>query len=185
MCCRENSYTADKWTAAGYSWSISLVSLWIATFQIPYLCVTSWSKSTISRVEKRRMSDPFETLKDKYLRQAPGFLFHPQVCSDCAINVEWWPGTDLFISSKCVCVYLCVYLCIKCLELWFLLTLSVEDFPMFVQWAQPRNQYTWNRKTYHRTPTVKSSDMYWELLSPFTWKSPTWLSLTNCQILWS
>ncbi|XP_019741577.1 MDS1 and EVI1 complex locus protein EVI1 isoform X7 [Hippocampus comes] len=31
-----------------------------------------------SRVEKRRMSDPFETLKDKYLRQAPGFLFHPQ-----------------------------------------------------------------------------------------------------------
>ncbi|XP_067362924.1 histone-lysine N-methyltransferase MECOM isoform X4 [Channa argus] len=33
-----------------------------------------------SRVEKRRMSDPFETLKDKYMRQAPGFLFHPQFC---------------------------------------------------------------------------------------------------------
>ncbi|XP_061774997.1 histone-lysine N-methyltransferase MECOM isoform X1 [Nerophis ophidion] len=31
-----------------------------------------------SRVEKRRMSDPFETLKDKYMRPAPGFLFHPQ-----------------------------------------------------------------------------------------------------------
>ncbi|XP_028274708.1 MDS1 and EVI1 complex locus protein isoform X5 [Parambassis ranga] len=32
-----------------------------------------------SRVEKRRMSDPFETLKDKYMRPAPGFLFHPQM----------------------------------------------------------------------------------------------------------
>ncbi|XP_068173029.1 histone-lysine N-methyltransferase MECOM isoform X4 [Antennarius striatus] len=31
-----------------------------------------------SRVEKRRLSDPFETLKDKYMRPAPGFLFHPQ-----------------------------------------------------------------------------------------------------------
>ncbi|XP_076001691.1 histone-lysine N-methyltransferase MECOM isoform X2 [Genypterus blacodes] len=31
-----------------------------------------------SRVEKRRMSDPFESLKDKYMRPAPGFLFHPQ-----------------------------------------------------------------------------------------------------------
>uniref|UniRef100_A0A8C4GE55 MDS1 and EVI1 complex locus n=1 Tax=Dicentrarchus labrax TaxID=13489 RepID=A0A8C4GE55_DICLA len=31
-----------------------------------------------SRVEKRRMSDPFETLKDKYMRPAPGFIFHPQ-----------------------------------------------------------------------------------------------------------
>uniref|UniRef100_A0A3Q3W5N5 C2H2-type domain-containing protein n=1 Tax=Mola mola TaxID=94237 RepID=A0A3Q3W5N5_MOLML len=32
-----------------------------------------------SRVEKRRMSDPYETLKDKYMRPAPGFLFHPQM----------------------------------------------------------------------------------------------------------
>ncbi|XP_028818511.1 MDS1 and EVI1 complex locus protein EVI1-A isoform X4 [Denticeps clupeoides] len=31
-----------------------------------------------SRVEKRKMSDPFESLKDKYMRPAPGFLFHPQ-----------------------------------------------------------------------------------------------------------
>ncbi|XP_061575126.1 histone-lysine N-methyltransferase MECOM isoform X5 [Cololabis saira] len=31
-----------------------------------------------SRVEKRRMNDPFETLKDKYMRPTPGFLFHPQ-----------------------------------------------------------------------------------------------------------
>uniref|UniRef100_A0A667Z597 MDS1 and EVI1 complex locus n=1 Tax=Myripristis murdjan TaxID=586833 RepID=A0A667Z597_9TELE len=32
-----------------------------------------------SRVEKRKMSDPFEALKDKYMRPAPGFLFHPQM----------------------------------------------------------------------------------------------------------
>nr|XP_015217224.1 PREDICTED: MDS1 and EVI1 complex locus protein EVI1 isoform X3 [Lepisosteus oculatus] len=31
-----------------------------------------------SRVEKRKMNDPFEALKDKYMRPAPGFLFHPQ-----------------------------------------------------------------------------------------------------------
>ncbi|KAM8853555.1 histone-lysine N-methyltransferase MECOM isoform 2-T2 [Synchiropus picturatus] len=32
----------------------------------------------IYRVEKRRMSHPFESLKDKYMRPGPGFLFHPQ-----------------------------------------------------------------------------------------------------------
>ncbi|XP_049323343.1 MDS1 and EVI1 complex locus protein EVI1-A isoform X7 [Astyanax mexicanus] len=31
-----------------------------------------------SRVEKRKASDPFEMLKEKYMRPAPGFLFHPQ-----------------------------------------------------------------------------------------------------------
>ncbi|XP_064830690.1 histone-lysine N-methyltransferase MECOM-like isoform X11 [Oncorhynchus masou masou] len=31
-----------------------------------------------SRVEKRKMNDPFEALKDKYMRPTPGFLFHPQ-----------------------------------------------------------------------------------------------------------
>ncbi|XP_029570792.1 histone-lysine N-methyltransferase MECOM isoform X1 [Salmo trutta] len=31
-----------------------------------------------SRVEKRKMNDPFEALKDKYMRPAPSFLFHPQ-----------------------------------------------------------------------------------------------------------
>lgn len=35
------------------------------------------------------MSDPFETLKEKYMRPAPGFLFHPQVGSDCGINEMW------------------------------------------------------------------------------------------------
>jgi len=29
------------------------------------------------------MADPFEALKDKYMRPAPGFLFHPQVGSVC------------------------------------------------------------------------------------------------------
>uniref|UniRef100_A0A674NSE8 MDS1 and EVI1 complex locus n=2 Tax=Takifugu rubripes TaxID=31033 RepID=A0A674NSE8_TAKRU len=32
-----------------------------------------------SRVEKRRMSDPYEALKDKYMQPASGFLFHPQL----------------------------------------------------------------------------------------------------------
>uniref|UniRef100_A0A674CGT6 MDS1 and EVI1 complex locus n=1 Tax=Salmo trutta TaxID=8032 RepID=A0A674CGT6_SALTR len=33
----------------------------------------------IYRVEKRKMNDPFEALKDKYMRPAPSFLFHPQM----------------------------------------------------------------------------------------------------------
>ncbi|XP_028274712.1 MDS1 and EVI1 complex locus protein isoform X9 [Parambassis ranga] len=41
---------------------------------------TPFFMDPIYRVEKRRMSDPFETLKDKYMRPAPGFLFHPQFC---------------------------------------------------------------------------------------------------------
>ncbi|XP_017279497.1 histone-lysine N-methyltransferase MECOM isoform X8 [Kryptolebias marmoratus] len=39
---------------------------------------TPFFMDPIYRVEKRRMSDPFETLKDKYMRPTPGFLFHPQ-----------------------------------------------------------------------------------------------------------
>uniref|UniRef100_A0A8C6NU74 MDS1 and EVI1 complex locus n=1 Tax=Nothobranchius furzeri TaxID=105023 RepID=A0A8C6NU74_NOTFU len=39
---------------------------------------TPFFMDPIYRVEKRRMSDPFEALKDKYMRPAPGFLFHPQ-----------------------------------------------------------------------------------------------------------
>uniref|UniRef100_A0A4W3HPD1 MDS1 and EVI1 complex locus n=1 Tax=Callorhinchus milii TaxID=7868 RepID=A0A4W3HPD1_CALMI len=31
-----------------------------------------------SRVEKRKLSDPVEALKQKYMKPAPGFLFHPQ-----------------------------------------------------------------------------------------------------------
>ncbi|XP_035390291.1 MDS1 and EVI1 complex locus protein EVI1-A isoform X1 [Electrophorus electricus] len=31
-----------------------------------------------SRVEKRKASDPFEALKEKYMRPAPAFLLHPQ-----------------------------------------------------------------------------------------------------------
>lgn len=32
------------------------------------------------------MSDPYEVLKDKYMQPASGFLFHPQVRSDCEVN---------------------------------------------------------------------------------------------------
>ncbi|XP_037533332.1 histone-lysine N-methyltransferase MECOM isoform X1 [Nematolebias whitei] len=39
---------------------------------------TPFFMDPIYRVEKRRMSDPFESLKDKYMRPTPGFLFHPQ-----------------------------------------------------------------------------------------------------------
>ncbi|XP_072427980.1 histone-lysine N-methyltransferase MECOM isoform X8 [Chiloscyllium punctatum] len=31
-----------------------------------------------SRVEKRKLSDPVEALKEKYMKPTPGFLFHPQ-----------------------------------------------------------------------------------------------------------
>uniref|UniRef100_A0A3P8UQK5 MDS1 and EVI1 complex locus n=1 Tax=Cynoglossus semilaevis TaxID=244447 RepID=A0A3P8UQK5_CYNSE len=40
---------------------------------------TPFFMDPIYRVEKRRMSDPFETLKDKCMRPGPGFLFHPQM----------------------------------------------------------------------------------------------------------
>uniref|UniRef100_A0AAZ3Q564 MDS1 and EVI1 complex locus protein EVI1-like n=1 Tax=Oncorhynchus tshawytscha TaxID=74940 RepID=A0AAZ3Q564_ONCTS len=39
---------------------------------------TPFFMDPIYRVEKRKMNDPFEALKDKYMRPAPGFLFHPQ-----------------------------------------------------------------------------------------------------------
>ncbi|KAM6946404.1 histone-lysine N-methyltransferase MECOM isoform 2-T2 [Aplochiton taeniatus] len=39
---------------------------------------TPFFMDPIYRVEKRKMADPFEALKDKYMRPAPGFLFHPQ-----------------------------------------------------------------------------------------------------------
>ncbi|XP_051963383.1 MDS1 and EVI1 complex locus protein EVI1-A-like isoform X12 [Xyrauchen texanus] len=40
---------------------------------------TPFFMDPIYRVEKRKMNDPFEVLKDKYMRPAPGFLFHPQM----------------------------------------------------------------------------------------------------------
>lgn len=39
---------------------------------------TPFFMDPIYRVEKRKMADPFEALKDKYMRPTPGFLFHPQ-----------------------------------------------------------------------------------------------------------
>ncbi|XP_064830689.1 histone-lysine N-methyltransferase MECOM-like isoform X10 [Oncorhynchus masou masou] len=40
---------------------------------------TPFFMDPIYRVEKRKMNDPFEALKDKYMRPTPGFLFHPQM----------------------------------------------------------------------------------------------------------
>lgn len=39
---------------------------------------TPFFMDPIYRVEKRKLSDPLELLKEKYLRPPPGFLFHPQ-----------------------------------------------------------------------------------------------------------
>ncbi|XP_064929581.1 histone-lysine N-methyltransferase MECOM isoform X8 [Columba livia] len=39
---------------------------------------TPFFMDPIYRVEKRKLSDPLEALKEKYLRPSPGFLFHPQ-----------------------------------------------------------------------------------------------------------
>ncbi|KAK1785821.1 hypothetical protein P4O66_003196 [Electrophorus voltai] len=40
---------------------------------------TPFFMDPIYRVEKRKASDPFEALKEKYMRPAPAFLLHPQV----------------------------------------------------------------------------------------------------------
>ncbi|XP_046718676.1 MDS1 and EVI1 complex locus protein EVI1-A isoform X5 [Silurus meridionalis] len=40
---------------------------------------TPFFMDPIYRVEKRKATDPFEALKEKYMRPAPGFLFHPQL----------------------------------------------------------------------------------------------------------
>ncbi|XP_039615536.1 histone-lysine N-methyltransferase MECOM isoform X4 [Polypterus senegalus] len=39
---------------------------------------TPFFMDPIYRVEKRKLNDPFEALKEKYMRPPPGFLFHPQ-----------------------------------------------------------------------------------------------------------
>ncbi|XP_062459144.1 histone-lysine N-methyltransferase MECOM isoform X7 [Pezoporus occidentalis] len=40
---------------------------------------TPFFMDPIYRVEKRKLTDPLEALKEKYLRPSPGFLFHPQM----------------------------------------------------------------------------------------------------------
>ncbi|KAK3531486.1 hypothetical protein QTP70_023266 [Hemibagrus guttatus] len=40
---------------------------------------TPFFMDPIYRVEKRKATDPFEALKEKYMRPPPGFLFHPQL----------------------------------------------------------------------------------------------------------
>uniref|UniRef100_A0A8D0AB73 MDS1 and EVI1 complex locus n=1 Tax=Sander lucioperca TaxID=283035 RepID=A0A8D0AB73_SANLU len=62
----------------GYEEEKAVVEIPKADSSLQHARPTPFFMDPIYRVEKRRMSDPFETLKDKYMRPAPGFLFHPQ-----------------------------------------------------------------------------------------------------------
>ncbi|XP_044058351.1 histone-lysine N-methyltransferase MECOM isoform X2 [Siniperca chuatsi] len=62
----------------GYEEEKAVVEIPKADTSLQHARPTPFFMDPIYRVEKRRMSDPFETLKDKYMRPAPGFLFHPQ-----------------------------------------------------------------------------------------------------------
>ncbi|XP_068565006.1 histone-lysine N-methyltransferase MECOM isoform X11 [Cebidichthys violaceus] len=63
----------------GYEEEKAVVEIPKADTSLQHARPTPFFMDPIYRVEKRRMSDPFETLKDKYMRPAPGFLFHPQM----------------------------------------------------------------------------------------------------------
>nr|XP_020455990.1 MDS1 and EVI1 complex locus protein EVI1 isoform X3 [Monopterus albus] len=62
----------------GYEEERGVVEIPKADTSLQHARPTPFFMDPIYRVEKRRMSDPFETLKDKYMRPTPGFLFHPQ-----------------------------------------------------------------------------------------------------------
>ncbi|XP_065816128.1 histone-lysine N-methyltransferase MECOM [Labrus bergylta] len=62
----------------GYEEEKAVVEIPKADTSLQHARPTPFFMDPIYRVEKRRMSDPFESLKDKYMRPAPGFLFHPQ-----------------------------------------------------------------------------------------------------------
>ncbi|XP_062832815.1 histone-lysine N-methyltransferase MECOM isoform X9 [Anolis carolinensis] len=47
------------------------------TQELKTRCTIATQRGT-QGVEKRKLSDPLEALKEKYLRPSPGFLFHPQ-----------------------------------------------------------------------------------------------------------
>ncbi|RMC01945.1 hypothetical protein DUI87_21107 [Hirundo rustica rustica] len=49
---------------------------------------TPFFMDPIYRVEKRKLTDPLEALKEKYLRPSPGFLFHPQVLNTAKVRLE-------------------------------------------------------------------------------------------------
>ncbi|KAM7413353.1 hypothetical protein PAMA_020644 [Pampus argenteus] len=63
----------------GYEEEKAVMEIPKADTSLQHARPTPFFMDPIYRVEKRRMSDPFETLKDKYMRPAPGFLFHPQM----------------------------------------------------------------------------------------------------------
>ncbi|XP_029923494.1 histone-lysine N-methyltransferase MECOM isoform X5 [Myripristis murdjan] len=62
----------------GYEEEKAVVEIPKADTSLQHARPTPFFMDPIYRVEKRKMSDPFEALKDKYMRPAPGFLFHPQ-----------------------------------------------------------------------------------------------------------
>ncbi|XP_071386190.1 histone-lysine N-methyltransferase MECOM isoform X6 [Centroberyx affinis] len=63
----------------GYEEEKVMVEIPKADTSLQHARPTPFFMDPIYRVEKRKMSDPFEALKDKYMRPAPGFLFHPQM----------------------------------------------------------------------------------------------------------
>ncbi|KAM3875570.1 MDS1 and EVI1 complex locus protein EVI1-A [Diretmus argenteus] len=62
----------------GYGEEKAVLEIPKADASLQHARPTPFFMDPIYRVEKRKMSDPFEALKDKYMRPAPGFLFHPQ-----------------------------------------------------------------------------------------------------------
>ncbi|KAM8904343.1 histone-lysine N-methyltransferase MECOM isoform 1-T1 [Spinachia spinachia] len=74
-----NAREEETKTNPGYEEEKAVVEIPKADTSLQHARPTPFFMDPIySRVEKRRMSDPFETLKDKYMRPTPGFLFHPQ-----------------------------------------------------------------------------------------------------------
>ncbi|KAE8295458.1 MDS1 and EVI1 complex locus protein EVI1-A [Larimichthys crocea] len=74
-----NPREEDTKNNLGYEEEKTVVEIPKADTSLQHARPTPFFMDPIYRVEKRRMSDPFETLKDKYMRPAPGFLFHPQM----------------------------------------------------------------------------------------------------------
>ncbi|XP_070761332.1 histone-lysine N-methyltransferase MECOM isoform X4 [Enoplosus armatus] len=74
-----NAREEETKNSMGYEEEKAVVEIPKADTSLQHARPTPFFMDPIYRVEKRRMSDPFETLKDKYMRPAPGFLFHPQM----------------------------------------------------------------------------------------------------------
>ncbi|KAK4819393.1 hypothetical protein QYF61_003664 [Mycteria americana] len=54
----------------------------------------------MQKVEKRKLTDPLEALKEKYLRPSPGFLFHPQ----SRLNLSLVPGEGPSVVPRSISV---------------------------------------------------------------------------------